>query len=129
MTIGAEVLSRLFLTARLLAGSPDAAEQAAMVGIDAWNPDEETEDALFARVVEAAARGEIEGADKAAGSELPKELQAVMTLAPEPRRCFVLRVLEGLPANACAALLGISTEQVSDYTCSALQTLGDYLAS
>jgi DNA-directed RNA polymerase specialized sigma24 family protein len=46
---------------------------------------------------------------------LPEELRAVLTLAPPIRRCFVLRSLAGMSAQACARLLGLLPNQVDEY--------------
>ena len=56
-------------------------------------------------------------------SYLPNELKAVLRLAPQPRRCYVLRILAGLPAQACARLLSLQSDTVEAYTCDALQSL------
>jgi DNA-directed RNA polymerase specialized sigma24 family protein len=77
-------------------------------------------------VLDAAARAQVEPNSNnldPATSYLPKELKAVLRLAPLLRRCFVLRILAGLPAQACARLLSLHSDMVERYTCDALQSL------
>ena len=98
----ARLIERGFLTAHLLTGSIQQAEDATLKGLDSWNPDEEPEEALFQNVLDAAARAQIQANrpdSEASGSNLPNELKAVLRLSPELRRCFVLRVLVGLPSQ------------------------------
>jgi DNA-directed RNA polymerase specialized sigma24 family protein len=120
------LLDRAFLTAHLLTGSFQQAEEATLDAIDSWRPGEEPEGVLFQNVLDAAARAPVEpnpnNPDPSA-SYLPNELKAVLRLAPQLRRCFVLRILAGLPAKACARLLGLHLEVVEQYTCDALQCL------
>jgi len=120
------LLDRAFLTAHLLTGSLQQAEEATLDGIDSWRPGEEAEEALLQNVLNAAARAQVEsnGNDPDPfGSHLPNELKAVLRLAPQLRRCFVLRILAGLPAQACARLLCLHPDVVERYTCDALQCL------
>jgi DNA-directed RNA polymerase specialized sigma24 family protein len=120
------LLDRAFLTAHLLTGSFQQAEEAALDAIDSWRPEEEPEEVLHQNVLDAAARAPVEpnpGNPGPSGSCLPDELNAILRLAPQLRRCFVLRILAGLPAKACARLLGLHSDLVDRYTCDALQCL------
>jgi DNA-directed RNA polymerase specialized sigma24 family protein len=123
-------ISRAFLTAHLLTASTEQAESATMEAIDSWDPDEETEEVLFRSVLDAAARAQIEYVPSSsnkcdvAGSYLPAELQAVLRLAPQLRRCFVLRILVGLSPQVCARLLHLPSRRVDRYACAALECLG-----
>ena len=124
-------LNRAFLAARLLTGSAGQAETAVQDAIGLWDPDEDTEEALFQEVLKAAVRFPAEFAVsnwgvsnwREAGSPLPAELQAVLRLSPRFRQCYVLRVLLGQSREACSRLLGLTSERIDEYTCSALRAL------
>jgi hypothetical protein len=123
----ARFLDRALLTAHLLTGSLQQAEEATLEAIDSWKPDKEPEEVLFQNVLEAAAQAQAEAYSSnqdSSASYLPHELQAILRLAPQLRRCFVLRILVGLPAEVCGRLLGLHSEQVDEYTCAGLQSLG-----
>jgi len=125
-----DIVGRAFLTALLLTGNTDQAESATMAAIDSWNPDDETEEVLFEKALAMAARARIEPASSywnerdVAGSCLPVELQRVLRLARPLRRCFVLRVLVGLPPRVCAKLLRSDSRRVDRYSCDASRYLG-----
>lgn len=117
--------NRALVTAHLLTGSLAQAEQAVLEGIDSWNPDEEPEEALLDRVVEAAAaRPSVPRIQSASDDPcLPKELRPILKLAPHPRSCFVLRILLGLPSRVCGGLLGLDSDRADAYTIEALECL------
>jgi DNA-directed RNA polymerase specialized sigma24 family protein len=120
------LLDRALLTAHLLTGNLQQAEEATLDAIDSWKPGEEAEEVLFQNVLHAVTR--TQGEPNAnnldpSGSYLPNELKAVLRLAPQLRRCFVLRILAGLPAQACARLLCLHSDVVERYTCDAIQCL------
>ncbi len=120
------LLDQAFLTAHLLTGSSEQAEVVTLQAIDSWRPGEEPEGVLFRNVLDAAAHAPIESNPDnpdLSGSYLPDELRKVLLLAPPLRRCFVLRILAGLPAKACARLLGLHSDAVDRYTCDALRSL------
>ena len=120
------LLDRALLTAHLLTGNLQQAEAVTLDAIDSWRPGEEAEEVLFQNVFDAAARAHVEpdsNNQNSTISYLPKELKAVLRLAPLLRRCFVLRILAGLPAQACARLLSLQSDMVEQYTCDALQCL------
>lgn len=114
-------INRAFLAARLLTGSLTQAETAVLEGVDAWDPDEETQDELFQLVVRAALRAPVESEPDE--SDISPALRRVLRLAPGLRKAFVLRLLVGLSRKACAALLGLSSTQLDDYTCAAAKHL------
>jgi hypothetical protein len=119
------VLNRALLTAHLLTGSLQAAEQAVLEGIESWNPDEH-EEVLFQKVMTAAAQAAIRknAADPIdSESYLPGQMKAVARLAPWQRYCFVLRSLAGLPSQVCAGLLRLQSDQVDEYTIDAARCL------
>jgi hypothetical protein len=119
-------INRAFLAAHLLTGSAERAERAIMEAIALWDLDQ-SDNELFEQVLRAAVQGTVEDVQaipNGAGSpntHLPAELQAVLRLAPQLRQCYVLRVLVGLPRQACASLLHLSSQQVDHYTCAALR--------
>jgi DNA-directed RNA polymerase specialized sigma24 family protein len=120
------LVDHALLTAHLLTGSFQQAEEATLGAIGSWRPDEEPDEALFQSVLNAAAQAEVEpnpNSLDSSASYLPNELKAVLRLAPQLRRCFVLRILAGLPAQACARLLSLHSDLVERYTCDALQSL------
>ena len=122
----ARLLDRALLTAHLLTGSLQQAEEATLEAIDSWKPGDEPEEVLFQHVLDAAARAHVEpnpNHPDSFGSYLPNELKAVLRLAPQLRRCFVLRVLAGLPADVCGRLLCLHSDLVDRYTTDALQYL------
>jgi hypothetical protein len=122
----APVLDRALLTAHLLTGSLQQAEEATLEAIDRWKPGDEPEEVLFQYVLDAAARAHAEPNPNHAdlsGSYLPKELKSVLRLAPQLRRCFVLRILAGLPAEVCGRSLCLHSEMVDRCTRDALQAL------
>lgn len=114
----ADVVARSLHTAYLLTNSAEAAESAVLAGIESWNPDDESNEALFNKVMCAAARRHHRWEPPirtGARLWLPEELRAVLTLAPPIRRCFVLRNLAGMSAQVCARLLGLPPNQVDEY--------------
>lgn len=123
-------IGRAFLTAHLLTANATQAESAVVEAIESWHAHDETEQALLLRVVQAAVREPVGYAaslssDKpdAAGSYLPVELQAVLRLSPQPRRCFVMRILAGLSRQVCARLLHLNTFKVDQCTRAAVKHL------
>jgi hypothetical protein len=120
-------VDKAFLMAHLLTADTDRAERAMMEAIRSWNPSTDTGAVLLQNVIEAAARADVRPAGSngtPAGSCFPAELQAVLKLEPPLRRCFVLRILAGLPSQACARLLHSDSRRVDRYTRAALQCLG-----
>jgi len=118
------LISRAFLTAHLLTGNAEQAERVTLKAIGSWNPEEESEEALFQNVFDAAVRSPVKLKSEPASAYLPAELNAVLRLSPELRSCFVLRVLMRLPSQVCARLLDLRSDSVDNYTCAALRCLG-----
>jgi DNA-directed RNA polymerase specialized sigma24 family protein len=121
-------ISRAFLAAHLLTANQEQAESAVLEAILHWEVEEETEEAFLHCVAHAAIETQVGYSSSsddpvAAESFLPVELQAVLDLLPQLRRCFVLRVLVGLSRQACARLLQLSVFNVDQYTCEALEYL------
>lgn len=128
-----QTIGRAFLTAHLLTGSIQRAEGAVLEAIDSFDPDRDSEDRLFSSALHAsvylhAEDGLGSGCNRPeeVGFFLPAELHAVLKLSPQARRCFVLRVLHGLPVQACARLLDLNVRKVDGYTCAALQSLAGF---
>jgi hypothetical protein len=125
-----DVLARSFRTAYLLTGSTEEAESAVLTGIESWSPAEESDEALFHKVVGAALRTPREPSVRTKSRMwLPEELKAVLTLAPPIRTCFVLRTLAGMSAQACAGLLDLLPYQVDEYAGAAHQRLAESVLS
>jgi DNA-directed RNA polymerase specialized sigma24 family protein len=123
-----QFLSRALVTAHLLTGNLEHAEQAVLKAIDRWNPDEEREEQLFFYVIDAAGQAHTPPEPREpVGNDLylPDELKAVLRLEPALRRCFVLRNLVGLPSRVCAQLLRLLPSEVDEYSVSAVQRLVD----
>ncbi len=121
-----------FRAAHLLTASVHLAESAVLRAIDSFDPDGDSEETLFQSVMHAAVQGAIEARLSSAsnqsastGSFVPVELQSVLDLSQNLRRCFVLRVLVGMSRRDCARLLGLNTRSVDQHTCAALQCLAN----
>ena len=120
------LLDRALLTAHLLTGNLQQAEEVTLDAIDSWRPGEDEEEVLFQNVLSAASRVPVEPNSShldPASSYMPHELKSVLRLSPRLRSCFVLHILAGLPAQACARLLGLHSDMVERYTCDALRCL------
>jgi DNA-directed RNA polymerase specialized sigma24 family protein len=117
-----QTVRRAFRTAHLLTASIRQAESAVLKAIDSLDLDVETGESLFQNVILGAVRcPSIESSSNE--SFEPLELQAVLRLPENLRRCFVLRVLVGFSQPACARLLNMTVATVNEYTCAALQRL------
>lgn len=122
----ADVVARAFRTAYLLMNSAEEAESAALAGIESWNPDGESVESLFHKVMCAATRRRHQREPPVrteARVWLPEELRAVLTLSPPIRRCFVLRSLAGMSAEVCARLLDLRPNQVDEFASAAHRCL------
>jgi DNA-directed RNA polymerase specialized sigma24 family protein len=117
-----QTVSRAFRTAHLLTASIRQAESAVLEAIDSFDPDVDTAESLFQNAILAAVRCPSSESQSNESFE-PLELQAVLNLSENLRRCFVLRVLVGLSHRSCARLLRLSVGTVNEYTCAALQRL------
>jgi DNA-directed RNA polymerase specialized sigma24 family protein len=119
-------IDRAFLTALLLTGSAERAEDAVIEALDLWDEEEEHDELMYAAARAAvASRSE---SKKLAGEELesamllvPAELRGVLRLSSELRQCFVLRILLGLSTRACARALELHVRQVDRCTAAALE--------
>jgi hypothetical protein len=107
------VLNRSFVASLLLTGSAALAEVAILNAIDAIDPKEISNEALFRRVTIAAiAVGSVAARDVHELGEpspaLPIELNRVFCLPTDLRQCFVLRILAGLSREDSAHMLCVS---------------------
>lgn len=119
-------LTRSYLTALLLTGDVVGAEAAVMEGIQSVDLNQELSDTLLWATVESALRQPpVPGWETSRPSEgaLPFELQRVLRLPWQLRRCYVLRVLVGLPRRRCAALLDLDLRAADNSLWDALRTL------
>ncbi|HTS27310.1 MAG TPA: sigma factor-like helix-turn-helix DNA-binding protein [Bryobacteraceae bacterium] len=109
-------------TAHLLTASLQQAERAVSKAIDGFDPEVDTADTLFRNTIRAAVQSP-PVQSQATEPVGPVELHAVLGLPENLRRCFVLRVLAGLPRAACARLLNLNAASVNENTCAALERL------
>ena len=112
-----QAVDKAFVTAFLLSGNAQRAEDAVSESIARMTTGNSSGDDLLQGAVKAAVRRQPGpwGALKQwepAFARLPLELRRVLWLAPHLRQCFVLRVLVGLPGEACACLLNSDADQV-----------------
>jgi DNA-directed RNA polymerase specialized sigma24 family protein len=119
------VLGRALIAARLLTATDLDAETAVLSAIESWNSEVEDESALVQRALATALKRDADWAIRATNFTLlvPAELKSVLRLPPQLRRCFVLRILEGLTSAQCVGLLRVPPETLNHYTCEALWRL------
>ena len=120
-----QTLSRSLISAHLITGTPESAEEAVLRGIDQWNPDDEPEEKLILRIMEAAFLRAVPAPSESTANDsyFKDELKAVLRLEPRLRVCFVLRDLVGLPSQVCAQLLGLLPDEIDEYNVSAMREL------
>jgi hypothetical protein len=128
-----DALKRSFVTALLLTGSAGLAETAVMEGIAWMDPSRMSDESLFQATVAASMLAdtreeEVEEREQASRM-LPAALARVLRLSNEPRRCFVLRVLAGLPREVCSRLLRIDTYRIDALACAAARILAGFNVS
>ena len=111
-----EALGRTFITALLLTGSAERAETAVLEGIRGMDRNNVSGEALLQGTVAASIAAKIpeQRAEEQASSMLPVELRRVLRLSLDFRRCFVLRVLIGLPRAVCARLLQTEIHRIDE---------------
>jgi hypothetical protein len=118
-----EALKRSFVAALLLTGSAGLAETAVMEGIAWMDPNRVSDESLFQATLAASmlTNSQEEGAEERerASSMLPVALARVLRLSTELRRCFVLRILAGLPREVCSRLLRIESYRIDALACAA----------
>jgi DNA-directed RNA polymerase specialized sigma24 family protein len=114
-------VNRAFLMAHLLTGDARQAESVVLEAIESWSPREDDGEALLQEVLNTAVRSQV--VLESRRSFLPPELQAVLGLSPLLRRCFVLRMLEGLSGQVCARLLHVDSRLVDQCTRAAVKSL------
>lgn len=123
-----KTVDRAFITALLLTASVERAEAAILKSSRLMNLDTPC-DVFFRGTVNAALETQCEsqaqtpGQLEHASSTLPPELRPVLRLSSGLRQCFVLRVLMGLPREACARLLSLDIGQINERTCTAMLEL------
>jgi hypothetical protein len=122
-----ETLEKAYITALLLTGNAEEAEAAVFEGIQATEHGDASPDALLHETMAASITGNsrpsIEEGD--AASRLPAELRRVLRLPRDLRRCFVLRVLAGLPNEICARMLRIEIHRVDELVSASAQALAN----
>jgi hypothetical protein len=116
-----EAINRAYITALVLTASPQAAEAAVLEGIRTMENDNVSGDALLQGTLTASVafpsdrQGDV--------SSLPPELRRVSRLSTELRRCYVLRVLVGLPRETCARMLHTGIHHIDDLVCASARAL------
>lgn len=116
-------LGKAFVTALLLSGSPEMAEDALLEGMRSSDNSGISDDDLLQQVAAAAVRTEAAPFAQAGAVQLPVELHNLLHLPPDLRRCFVLRFLVALPREACARLLRLGVQQIDELACRAAAAL------
>jgi hypothetical protein len=122
-----EVLGRPFITALLLTGSTEETEVAVLEGIKAMERHSFRGDALLQGTIAASIptniREELDEGQEQTSSVLPVELRRVLRLSQELRRCYVLRVLLGLPREICARMLRTEIHRIDELVCVSARAL------
>ena len=127
-TTANQTLGRVFTTALLLTASVEQAEAAILDGIRALDPGRLSDDTLFLEAIGAAVAPQRNGPRLSedlsrASAILPAQLRSVPQLPVNLRHCFVLRILAGLPSEACAQLLNLEARFVEEAAGRAAQLL------
>ena len=122
-----EGLGRAFRTALLLTASAERAEAAILEGIRVIDPFDVSDQSLLRETITASITAKIHGEQveesEQGSSWLPLDLRRVLRLSRNLRHCFVLRVLVGLPREACALMLQTGTQQIDKLVCDSVQAL------
>jgi len=127
-----DTISLAFRTAHLLTASVHQAESAVLKAIGSFDPESDSEQTLLRSTMHAAVCSverklqSTPNQPASTGSSVPIELQAVLHLSKDLRRCFVLRILVGMSRQACARLLRLKVRSVDQYTRAALQCLAGF---
>jgi hypothetical protein len=116
-----EAMDRAYITALLLTGSRQGAEAAVLEGIRTMEQDDVLSDALLQATLTASVAWPAE--QEGDVSSLPPELRRVLGLPPDLRRCYVLRVLAGLPRDVCAGMLNTGIHHIDELVCAAARAL------
>jgi hypothetical protein len=119
-----EVLDRVFLVALLITGNMDGAGDAVLDGIAALGGTISSDAFRLATLKSAVERGEQHSGEiEDIFPSLPLELRRILLLSPDIRACFVLRVLLGMPTEACSEVLRIPIEEIGHSVSDAMQQL------
>lgn len=118
-------LDEAFRAASMLTGSTEGAENAVLDGIAASDFGNIVDDGLLVETVKSAfqRRADFPGQPQQALSDLPVELRRLFLLAQISRDTFVLRILLGIPAATCSAVLHLTIDEMDDVLCAALEEL------
>jgi hypothetical protein len=120
-----ETVNDAFRAAFLLTGSADLAENAFLHGIAGLESSDDLSNALLAKTIRFVIwqQANVPNRLERTLALLPDELQRLIRLAPVPRDCFMLRILFGINAANCAAILNLTIEQFEVSLCAALRQL------
>jgi hypothetical protein len=129
-----QAIDKAFVTAFLLSGNAERAEDAVSESIARMTIEDSSDEELLQGAVKAAVRPQAQPCSaprewQPAYLRLPLELRRVLCLARYARQCFVLRVLVGLPSEACAVLLNSNADQVDRGACAAMVQLASNRAT
>ncbi len=119
-------LNRAFLAGLLLTASTEFAEFAVSDAIAALKWNQICGDSLLLQTAKSAIQllADLPDQREQACSVIhPLELRRVLFLGPSLRRCFVLRVLLGLPPKTCSEILYLPIQAVEEALFAALQEL------
>jgi hypothetical protein len=126
-------LSRMFVAAYLLTGSPIQAEAVVLESIRKLDIQATRDGCLSWKAIAGAiVRGDCDSepaSEETPATPLPVELARVLRLSPRLRQCFVLRILMAMPRHYCAGLLRIDAEQVDADSCQAARELANMVAA
>src|SRR5579871_1972945 len=125
--LAGNAVTQAFVATYLLTADAPRAEDAVSEAIDLFDPQSDSVDVLI-RIAIAAAVQDMPPQLGSTRSQptLPAELEAILHLANDLRRCFVLRVLAGLSEQASACLLGLDGFRVREYASAALRQLAGF---
>ena len=121
------VLSTSFKTAFLLTADAELAEAAITNAIAENGGDEISAEKLLSSVIASASVARSPAVRRwcPVFRSLATQLRPVLNLPDDLRRSFVLRILVGLPAKECAALLKVSAECVNERAGAAAKELAE----
>ena len=107
-----DALREAFLAALVLTGSMDAAERAVSSAIATLDPDP-TRETLLIESVKLAIHNSDSTKHVTSCAGLPPEIRRLFFLSPVSHRSFVLRILLGLQAVVCSAVMKMSEAEIA----------------
>ena len=120
-----QAIERAFHLSYLLTASCNKAESAVMEGIEMFDPIRDSEETLVGYALRCALC-DPDSAMHAPSVEIRAVFHPLLKLAANPRRCFVLRFLAGVPKETSARLLRMTDQNFDEYTRAALSGLAGF---